>query len=402
MSDSLATKSGKNDVAIPSQSYVKPQRGVEISTVKPKTPYQYALNRISKNSKVKALVEDDYICCLERIIERDFFPDLPVLRANKELRNSGMDTRVKEQILQELEAINNTERVKVENADGTLEYVNLPSLSKFQENYTSEDNKSYDSLLVSNIANRNLEDAWIEHVEDEHNKKMNKIQHLTNEGKKSNDLACTTYRARTNLMFHPESLNKKEFVMPAEIRPQNCRINQSHIDELIVTHMAHKDAVQLNNKEQQRRDNIAIHGLYASGVSNDPEYVYTPKIVAGEAIDASPIVTWGTVGQVDKLEEGVNGTPFNLPNVSERDAIANKLRMKHIMPHGKGKSSLLKKKPSLLKSILARSSASSIDTQLREAYSGRSRRSGSSMVSSMATPLATPMRDSPIDSNTIK
>ncbi|EAN34028.1 Nuclear protein Es2 family protein [Theileria parva strain Muguga] len=394
--------------------------GVSTKVEQPLVPYRSTLARLEKRKKVKELNEDDYVACMENIIERDYFPDLlkyRYLKAISDAENAG-NKRLARKLTRELEMIksgklDNNVYLKTLGEENIM--VNLGrdglKLDEFNRIFSSEDNRSFDRLMEKDIESKINKMKWIEDAEYKHNLAISDIQKKTNLGIRAHYTQHNKFEARNSLYFTPElSIPEQK---PCEIMSQNTNLN---IDEKEMERMKEMHTKKTEENKQRIADEKLSELLAAEGVSKNKElvknskyyssYVFTPKIIAGEA---EPIFTWGTISSIESIpptplvgsddpnfsDDTVkniiksdkslkDGKEFNMPKPLEREEIANKLYKKLKTPKTPmvPGTPFTPKTPLIVQRLIAKHTKN-VDVQLRDAYSARKYKS--SKASSIAS-----------------
>lgn len=413
-------------------------RQVSTSPFQAIVPYRKILSRIQRRKKLRTLSENDYVSCLETIIERDYFPELPRLRVyNAFLRakNSGdaplaeqLEAKLAEFDLQDRGGViitpnttpnttpnnnqnptpNNSNEIQLQSLEGEKILVDLGksgiTLDEFHQLFNSEDNREFEAIYEKLLLKR---DKWIEKMANEHNLMLSREQILTNLGIKSGNIATSKSEGANALYFYKEK--KLAFNKPTQIYKGNTSLSEASIASMEMKKRAGRLRDREEAKKQQlynmiARDGIEAHREEAWKVSDD--FVQTPLITAD---GDEPIITWGTIGGVERLE--ACGEPIESSNRSdeiEKSSTANQphkpIEQGYIMPkesvgdrvsrrilearlaREKVKKVKAKAQTPLLVQRLIDLHSNDADYQLRESYRGRS---GGSSVRSRSV-LGTP------------
>ncbi|KAK2196726.1 Nuclear protein DGCR14-ESS-2 [Babesia duncani] len=352
------------------------KQSVRLSSVSTKakdpiTPYQSILKRLQSNLKLKELSEEDYVACIESIIERDYFPDLIKLRymhaleeARKE-KNEQMVQILSEKIEQVINGNNDTkglvelktlqnETVRVDLGPGGL------GLSEFCRIFTSEDNKSYDSIVHANVLAAIENQKWIENMERKNNLALSDIQAKTNLGIKSDSLASNREKARNELFFGSNPIPN---VARPKIFSQNATISKKQQETLSTMETEQKlkrqDIARARDLEHLH-DQVAIHGL---GDFKDQ--------IKEQGFVSTPLI---------------ESDSFNVPKPVPREELALQLLKRYQTPKTKSGKPLNDATP-LIISKLVKKYQSQGDLQLRRSYA-RSSRSASVTSSKRRKPTS--------------
>lgn len=327
----------------------------------------------------RVLCEEDYVGILESIIQRDFFPDLHKLRLQKALldaRRQG-DTFSALQLQRELRRIEAaaphdlcpSRRVKL--LDGRELDVRVADLSlqQFQALFTSEDNASFEKIVVEEKKRLSQEQAWIETAALRHNALNAETTRAIEAGERPPHLVTANVVARNALMFpltdanagtlEVQKLASGETVAlylgegPQTSRtsagvlvPENTRLEEGGAPLMAQLHeaaIAKQEASEHAAQEESLFDAMVEKGVYsavelmrrqrqdpkrflppgrAGGAPQPPAAVATPlrrDVETGQAFpfltipvfkpgeNMSPLMTWGTVAATPLVLSGTSG-----------------------------------------------------------------------------------------------
>uniref|UniRef100_A0A3Q0SHE5 Ess-2 splicing factor homolog n=1 Tax=Amphilophus citrinellus TaxID=61819 RepID=A0A3Q0SHE5_AMPCI len=319
--------------------------------------------------KRKVLDEESYIESLEKIIQRDFFPDVTKLQAQKEYleaEENGDLERMREISIQYGSSLTkstpqssapyvtpasfetpvghpgspaSTYSHKVvdgeKRADETEEK-QLPSLDRFLAKNTSEDNASFEQIMDLAKEKEKLKHAWLYEAEAEF-----KQENLALPSTEKAALECTKagletweYKAKNALMYYPEGVKDDDaiFKKPREVVHKNTRfvgdpfskaLNKSQIQQAAALNAQFKQGkVGPDGKELIPHDSPSVNGY---------GYVRTPSPAPGVA--ESPLMTWGEIestpfrldGSDTPYVERNHGPSFKIPEPGRRERLGLKM-----------------------------------------------------------------------------
>eukprot|EP00297_Palpitomonas_bilix_P008025 CAMPEP_0113882082 /NCGR_PEP_ID=MMETSP0780_2-20120614/8741_1 /TAXON_ID=652834 /ORGANISM="Palpitomonas bilix" /LENGTH=475 /DNA_ID=CAMNT_0000869025 /DNA_START=51 /DNA_END=1478 /DNA_ORIENTATION=- /assembly_acc=CAM_ASM_000599 len=309
----------------------------------------------------RVLDEDAYIAGLEKIIRRDFYPDLDKYEAKLELLDAMQrgDTAAVQRLksaltptpsssrastpltpLQRVGGASTPSRGSKEEVDTAEQADNIitergdevgvagVSLKEYVANFTSEDNASFQTVISEENAKKKSRNAWMYDAEKKHNEHQAAIalpkpdEVLRLEGPRAS-VKTWEYRTKNELMYYPQGVavdaQAKEAFESRQTVAANTRVSDSFLrDQEEATRRATEvDGGPSNwrEKEGQKYDLDKMKATPArnAGVAESPRvggfgFVATPSPVPGLQGE-SPQMTWGTI----------DGTPMLLP--SEEAAI---------------------------------------------------------------------------------
>ncbi|GFY42667.1 splicing factor ESS-2 homolog [Trichonephila inaurata madagascariensis] len=334
----------------------------------------------SQTKKKKILSEEEYTEQLEKIITRDFFPDLPKLKA----QNAYLDAMAKGDVarLQEIQmaykltdstrskmyserstggspATFDTPEIKrvdspsrtesdVNNSVPVVSEKNHLNLDQFLGETTSEDNASFQSVMEKSDARHQQKYPWLYKNEEEEQKKVTDMLALPTEPEfKKPEPVTWAYKNRNALMYVPDGapLTVEERLAQGhrEIHHSGTRFENgapfaadAH-KEAIVEAAAHhaklkEGRVGIDGKEIQPQESPQVNGY---GFVGTP----LPQPGAGD----TPILTWGEIegtpfrldGGDTPLPQTPSGQQFKMPQPSARERIAHSLADKVAKKHRK-------------------------------------------------------------------
>lgn len=292
----------------------------------------------------KILDEDTYIKRMGEIIQKDFFPHLDKLQAQnqyldaleqndvKRMRelyekySSGRPTTERpaspatfetplNKTEQDDEQFNSTKVTKESSANGSTKDKDkseiTTGLDAYLSTHTSEDNASFEEMMVETEKRLKLKFAWLYEAEENSklaltNESSNKLA-IENGNKKPNQLDSWSYRNKNYIMYVPDGVEltpdekidlakKKQIVVHENTRlrtnPFNEQQNKETINELAKSQSKANDGkIGVDGKEIVRNPTPRVNGF---------SFVATPSPRPGEC--ESPLMTWGQI----------EGTPFRL------------------------------------------------------------------------------------------
>ncbi|KAL9642116.1 hypothetical protein ABK040_007121 [Willaertia magna] len=240
------------------------------------------------NDKKIILAEEDYVNSIEYLIRRDFFPNLPLPICNNE-----------------------NELTKL-------------SLDDFLNNYTSEDNASFNEIMERW---KKKNEKQLEYMY-ERNNVSNKLQLI-----KTKTLAITQQVDKSNLyknslMHIPSGIPSIDSIKEnTDIKYINTRVSKEVIENQDKKRKLKETTttVDLDNLPDDPKtalDKIQSKLYSLSSSSNDNVNNNTP-LIQGYKLERTPIInpeeksimTWGTI----------ESTPFRIPPTPKREELANKL-----------------------------------------------------------------------------
>ncbi|KAG7476717.1 hypothetical protein MATL_G00085900 [Megalops atlanticus] len=331
---------------------------------------------VTQNVKRKVLDEDTYIESLEKIIQRDFFPDVTKLRAQKEYleaEENGELERMREIAIKYGSSLTkSTPRSSVPyvtpatfetpegrpgsptsshsklrprpaeegNKEGEEEEEKeLPSLDRFLAKTTSEDNASFEQIMELAKDKEKLRHAWLYEAEAEFKQRHednlalpSSAQQAIESGKAG--VETWEYKAKNALMYYPEGVkdNDTVFKKPREVLHKNTRfvgdpfskaLSKTQLQQAAALNAQFKQGkVGPDGKELTAHDSPKVNGYGFEG---------TPSPAPGVA--ESPLMTWGEIestpfrldGSDTPYVERNHGPSFKIPEPGRRERLGLKM-----------------------------------------------------------------------------
>lgn len=297
-----------------------------------------------KKLRPKILDEDTYIKRMGEIIQRDFFPHLGKLQAQNQYLDALEQNDVKR--MRELyekyssgrptterpasPATFETPMNKIESEDEQFKSTKVPKdipansdtkekdktepttgLDAYLSIHTSEDNASFEEMMIEAEKKLRLKYAWLYEAEENckalTNGKSSDTLAIEGSNDKPNQLDSWNYQNKNYIMYVPDGVEltpderidlakKKQMVIHENTRlrtnPFNEQQNKETINELAKNQSKANDGkIGVDGKEIVRNPTPRVNGF---------SFVATPSPRPGEC--ESPLMTWGQI----------EGTPFRL------------------------------------------------------------------------------------------
>uniref|UniRef100_A0A3Q3J2S2 Ess-2 splicing factor homolog n=1 Tax=Monopterus albus TaxID=43700 RepID=A0A3Q3J2S2_MONAL len=319
--------------------------------------------------KRKVLDEEEYIESLEKIIERDFFPDVTKLQAQKdylEAEENGDLERMREISIRygssltkatpgssapyvtpasfetpvghsaSPSTIHVTKGLDGESKDDHKEEKKLPSLDCFLAKNTSEDNASFEQIMDLAKDKEKVKHAWLYEAEAEfkqENLALPSVEKAALECVKAG-LETWEYKAKNALMYYPEGVKDDDalFKKPREVLHKNTRfagdpfskaLNKSQIQQAAALNAQFKQGkVGPDGKELISHESPTVNGY---------GFERTPSPAPG--VSESPLMTWGEIestpfrldGPDTPYIERNHGPSFKIPEPGRRERLGLKM-----------------------------------------------------------------------------
>ncbi|XP_037679566.1 splicing factor ESS-2 homolog isoform X2 [Choloepus didactylus] len=302
--------------------------------------------------KQRVLDEEEYIEGLQTVIQRDFFPDVEKLQAQKEYleaEENGDLERMRQIAIKFGSALGKMSREppppyvtpatfetpEVHTGPGTggikprgrgrgLEEGDageeegkepLPSLDVFLSRYTSEDNASFQEVMEVAKEKSRARHAWLYQAEEEFEKRQKDnlmLPSAEHQAIESSQAGVETwkYKAKNSLMYYPEGVPDEEqlFRKPRQVVHGNTRflrdpfsqaLSRSQLQQAAALNAQHKQGkVGPDGKELIPQEAPRVGGF---------GFVATPSPAPG--VNESPLMTWGEVENTPLRVEG-SETPY--------------------------------------------------------------------------------------------
>jgi protein DGCR14 len=309
---------------------------------KPATPSH--LMPLPDPKPAKAVEEDEYVLGIEKIIQRDFFPDLGKLRVQKELalalddqdeyRASNLAFTLAKMTGNIIEAPSEKEGIRVVD-DGQGQSLTMNTnlrLDQFQSNYTSEDNLSFNVLIGQE--NQKKKEAY-GHFYPSEQRLLETTSKMLIEGV-SKPINTWKHAAKSALMYGPEGAKLTAADLPAgrgadkSLDYASTRFKHSLAaapPEEVLKKMGERAHTQQvwSNMASQTPGLFPIKGSETPSVGGWKLVPDTPDLKPGEDVDPSELITWGMMESMPLLLDSGKGPNFSIAPTPKRDLLAKKL-----------------------------------------------------------------------------
>ncbi|KAI9524513.1 splicing factor ESS-2 homolog [Gymnodraco acuticeps] len=325
-----------------------------------------------EKTRRKVLDEDNYIESLEKIIQRDFFPDVTKLQAQREYleaEETGDLVRMREISIRYGSSLTkSTPRSSApyvtpasfetpvggpgspsstlggkgfdgESKCGDKEEKELPCLDRFLAKNTSEDNASFEQIMDLAEDKNRLRHSWLYEAETEYKERHE--QNLALPSVEKGALECVKagletweYKAKNALMYYPEGVkdDDDQFKKPREVIHKNTRfvgdpfskaLNKSQIQQAAALNAQFKQGkVGPDGKELIPHESPTVNGYGFESM---------PSPAPGGA--ESPLMTWGEIestpfrldGSDSPYVERNHGPSFKIPEPGRRERLGIKM-----------------------------------------------------------------------------
>ncbi|XP_053266682.1 splicing factor ESS-2 homolog [Pleuronectes platessa] len=320
----------------------------------------------------KVLDEDQYIENLEKIIQRDFFPDVTKLQAQKDYLHAeecGDLARMREISIRygssvtkstprssapyvtpasfetpegyaaSPSSIRSGKGLDGEGRDDYKEEKELPPLDRFLAKNTSEDNESFEQIMDLAKDKEKVKHSWLYEAEAEYKQRHDENLALPSMEKAALEcvkagLETWEYKAKNALMYYPEGVKDDDalFKKPREVIHKNTRfvvdpfskaLNKSQIQQAAALNAQFKQGkVGPDGKELIPHDSPNVNGY---------GFERTPSPAPG--VCDSPLMTWGEIestpfrldGSDSPYVERNHGPSFKIPEPGRRERLGIKM-----------------------------------------------------------------------------
>lgn len=290
--------------------------------------------------KIKKIVldEDSFVSQLDKIVERDYFPDLKKLKTNPQLFNQLPETTPADQTPATLDKQPNQNKID-ENA----------SLGQFLSKYTSEDNASFSEIIQATNKRHQEKYPWFYLDEEEIRLQIEDSLKLPAidepQSKQTGNVITWPYRNKNSMMFNPDGrpISVQDQIEESAKNKQQIVIENTRFRKRPRRRLAYKmdtnqteGSTTTEGSESTAGGRSFVQSKYdANGELVNlerKEYKLVESTPLIEPSDmASPLMTWGEVESTpllidsEEFEQAPSSGRFKIPAMSAREQVALKL-----------------------------------------------------------------------------
>lgn len=294
----------------------------------PQVP-KFSDNRLSTTpnkikTKRRVLKEEDYLCTLGQILQRDFYPDLARLEAQMDYLTAveKSDLAAVREAMSRLEQISKSPQddAQMRNTNETEDAI---SLAEFQASYTSEDNASFEDLLerINSVKRQKYERIYgaPAMITDDPNRRLLYLPSTIDEARIKLDLADTKTLSAANTRINHNADN------PSPSGP-------GLIDETGQIKQVYEDLIK---EYSHRKGNFNISASPRPSIASTEDFEFIPEPRPSETpqirpgVDATPMMTWGEIASTPlRLASEARKPAFAVAETPKREQILRDLSRK--------------------------------------------------------------------------
>ncbi|OAF66567.1 hypothetical protein A3Q56_05709 [Intoshia linei] len=295
----------------------------------------YEKNTISTVNKKRKIVDSvAFREDLDKIIERDFFPEVKDLRKTGHYINSLSTEENQIDVPGSLrKTIDNVQYL--ETPEHMLEQMNsetgekLPNLDKYLSKNIHEDCESFNEVVVKE--NKEIMDQFESHfydkekiykkLKDDSKKLLTSHEQMQLASLRRPEQDSWNYTNKNNLMFIPDGFTQDVCCAKRNIiQHNNTSVHKLFLDD--VSDMSKIDQTSLNMKDRIGPDGQSII-TGSTPIVRGYKYVHVDEV---SKCNQTPLMTWGEIcGTPLNLDHDLNSPSFKIHQLPERDRLLQQL-----------------------------------------------------------------------------